>query len=284
MKATRLPSSRSAATASVRLRGGVVADPYAAVEVEQQVVVAAERAERGARALIMLRRRASPRLPRDAAGGGRALAVRVRLDDDGGSSTVASQGATTPERQTAAPTGDVAAPARTWGASELPAGGQARAPRYRAGAAKPTRTLDPAKSLQRPWSRPRCGTFTIALAVKQAPETTSSFASLARQRLLRRPDLPAASRPASSSRAAIRAATAPAGRATRSPRHRRRTSATPAAPSRWPRPQTEPPGTSGSQFFVVTAPGRERLAVLAAARLRARRARDLGPGRRDADR
>ena len=76
-----------------------------------------------------------------------------------------------------------------------------------------------------------------------------------RGRLLRRHDLP-------SRRAGIRdpgrrshAVGRRAGPVTRQSTHHRPTRRTRKAPSRWRRPRREPPGASGSQFFVVTGEG-----------------------------
>ena len=61
-KAMPLPARRSAVTASTAPRGRLVADPYAAVEVEQRMVVAAEKRRKGHGGWIILRRRvATPR-------------------------------------------------------------------------------------------------------------------------------------------------------------------------------------------------------------------------------
>ena len=87
---------------------------------------------------------------------------------------------------------------------------------------------------------------------------TASFADLVKQRLLRRPHLPPHRRPASSSRAATRSATARAAPATRSSRAAAEARATRPGIVAMAKTETDPPGTSGSQFFIVTGAQRRR--------------------------
>ena len=112
-------------------------------------------------------------------------------------------------------------------------------------AAKPTTGLDQSKTYT-VTMQTNCGSFTIDLAVKTAPATTASFASLVRQGLLRQHDLPP-------DRARLhhpgrrpdreRPAAAPATRPSTSRRRRR---ATRSAPSRWRRRRPSRPARAAA--------------------------------------
>ena len=96
-----------------------------------------------------------------------------------------------------------------------------------------------------------CGSFEIALDTERAPKTANSFAFLAEEgvyddvtfhRIVPEFVIQGGD-PEGNGRAAP---------ATRWSRSRPPTSPTPKAWSRWRRPRPSRPGTSGSQFFVVT--------------------------------
>ncbi len=119
-------------------------------------------------------------------------------------------------------------------------------------ASKPKRGLDPGRSYTAV-VQTSCGTFTIALAVKQAPRTTSSFASLARSGFY---DGLTISR---ISPGFVIQGGDPRGDGSGGPGY----SITETPPQRlrytrgtvaMAKTAEERPGTSGSQFFVVTAP------------------------------
>jgi peptidyl-prolyl cis-trans isomerase B (cyclophilin B) len=115
---------------------------------------------------------------------------------------------------------------------------------------KPTTLLDPAKTYD-VTLRTNCGSFVIRLAVKTSPQTTASFVSLARAGYFDRtvfhrivPDF-------------IVQGGDPTGSGTGDPGYK--TVDTPPPNTRYTfgtvamaKTQTEAPGTSGSQFFVVT--------------------------------
>ena len=101
-------------------------------------------------------------------------------------------------------------------------------------------------------------------------------------RLLRRADIPAGGRGVRDPGRRPDRDRRRADPATRSSRRRRRTRSTCSATSRWPRPQTQPPGASGSQFFIVT--GQRHAVGRAHPRLRAARQGRLRNRRRREDR
>ena len=166
------------------------------------------------------------------------LAAVVLLSACGGSKNVAT---------TAAPTTTAAAPPAPVGCTTAhppPAAERQRA--------KPTSALDPTKTY-RVALRTNCGTFVIRLAVKTAPNTAASFVSLVRSnyydgtvfhRIV--PDFiiqggdPTASGTGGPGYTVV----------DRPPAGTQYLFGTVAMA----KTQTEPPGTSGSQFFVVTGP------------------------------
>jgi peptidyl-prolyl cis-trans isomerase B (cyclophilin B) len=118
--------------------------------------------------------------------------------------------------------------------------------------AKPTARLDPAKTYIATVTT-SCGTFAIRLAVKGAPKTAASFAYLARRRFY---DGLTFHRVAAGF---VIPGGDPLGNGTGGPGYSE--TEPPPASTRYVRgtvamakAPTEPPGTSGSQFFVVTAP------------------------------
>ena len=119
-------------------------------------------------------------------------------------------------------------------------------------AAKPTTGLDPSKTYT-VTMQTNCGSFTIGLAVKTAPATTASFVSLVRARASTTTRSSTGSCPASSSRAATRPRAAWAAPATRPSTNRRPTARYTLGTVAMAKTQAEPDGTSGSQFFIVTA-------------------------------
>ena len=128
---------------------------------------------------------------------------------------------------------------------------EAPAPREDGGATQPTERLDPEKT----WTlrfETSCGAFVVTLDTTAAPATAASLVSLAEQgyfddtvfhRIVPGFVIQGGDPTQSGTRRA---------RATRPSTRRRRAPATSRASSRWRRPQAEPAGTSGSQFFVVT--------------------------------
>ena len=104
----------------------------------------------------------------------------------------------------------------------------------------------------------------IALDTKQAPKIANSFAYLTEARLLQRAHLPPDRPRIRRSRAAIRSATGAAARATASSRSRRKISPTPTAVVAMAKTGSDPSGSAGSQFYVVSGSQRRP-----AARIRA---------------
>ena len=103
-----------------------------------------------------------------------------------------------------------------------------------------------------------CGSFTISLAVRQAPRTASSFAALVKRGFYDRLTFHRVSKDASGAPFVIQGGD-PLGNGLGGPGYSVREK--PPANLRYTKytvamakTATEPPGTSGSQFFVVTAP------------------------------
>ena len=247
----------------------LVADPQAAVEVEQDVVVATEGGgDRHARRIILARRATSPRRPHRLP---RPAARRLRRLLRQASPRAAPRRRTAERRKHRRPGEPV--PARGLrGRREARAQGRRQA-RQAQGEALEVQDLrrDGLDELRRLRDHAR----------RQArPDHRRQLQVPGRQEVLRRPDVPPdrpglrdpGRRPGGRRLAA--------GRATRSWRRRRARSSTRRASSRWPRPRPRRPARRGSQFFVVTGDGRQ----LADARLRAARQGHRGHGRRDQDR
>ncbi len=169
--------------------------------------------------------------------------------DDGGNGKVGSQGATTPSA-TAAPKGRTAPPAP----GEPPSCQRVRkpAPRNTPGLPKPSVKLSPAKRYSAVVST-SCGQFTIALDVKRAPKTAASFAYLARRGFYNGLAFHRISP------GFVIQGGDPKGDGSGGPGY----SVNEPPPANLPytrgtvamaKTETELPGTSGSQFFIVTAP------------------------------
>ena len=177
------------------------------------------------------------------------LSLSACGSDDGDKGTVGSQGATSPNAS-AAPKGRTAPPAP----GEPPSCQRVArpAPRDTPALPKPRVKLSPAKRYSAVVST-SCGQFTIALAVKQAPKTASSFAYLAGRGFY---DGLAFHR---ISPGFVIQGGDPKGDGSGGPGYS--VTEPPPANLRYTRgtvamakTETEPPGTSGSQFFIVTAP------------------------------
>ena len=240
--ATALPASRRAATASGGALGRLVADPHAAVEVEQDLVVAADLRTSGTRALSYHRRAMSP-----PAGPSRlrpllAVALFVLAWPPAGATNE-------DEPPAATATTEPPSPAEAAGCEQV----EAPKPRRRATCRKPTERLKAGASYVAAMVRRAAATFEITLDAKRAPAHRRLVQVPRRQGLLRRPDLPP------HRRRLRHPGRRPAGQRHGRPRlHGRRDAAgRPRLPARaswrWPRPTPSRPGTSGSQFFVVTA-------------------------------
>ena len=187
-------------------RRGLVADPDAAVEVEQEEVVGARRVGRAARARTL-----TPKLPRRCCAHSSSrscLALALGLaacgDNEEDVRRVGGTGTETAAADDRAPRPTAAEPASGCRKVEEPE------------AAK--RKVDEARRRARRLARPgprssktSCGTIEIALDVKENPKTASSFAAPRARGLLRRPRRSTASSPASSSRAATRENTGQGG-------------------------------------------------------------------------
>ena len=203
--ATPLPAARRAATASAAPRRALVADPDAAVEVEQHVVVAVDE-ERRARGPVRLScRPCAARPPPSPCCSPRSrLAACGKDDERRPPATTASTPATT-----AAPAATAAGPTRT--TAGAPRGDRARRAAGRAG---------PLRARRRPGPRPdlhgaagdQLRRDRIRLDVERAPKTARVVRVPRPRRLLRRPDLPP-DRPARlrRSRAATRSGTGKGG-------------------------------------------------------------------------
>ena len=128
---------------------------------------------------------------------------------------------------------------------------EAPAARKDGGATEPKERLDPEKTYELVF-KTNCGSFTVTLDLESAPATAASLVSLAKAGFFDDTDLPpdrAGLRDPGRRPDPDRREAAPA---TRRSTRRRPTRSTSRASSRWRRPAAEAPGTSGSQFFVVT--------------------------------
>jgi len=129
---------------------------------------------------------------------------------------------------------------------------RAPAPKPDGGAKKPTSKLDPAKTYAVTFAT-SCGDFTVRLAVKQAPSTTASFVSLARSGFY---DDTVFHRVVPGF---VIQGGDPTGTGTGGPGYKTvdkppaNTSYTPGVVA-MAKTGTEPAGTSGSQFYVVSGP------------------------------
>ena len=238
---TDLPASRSAATASTAPGSALVADPEAAVEVEQDVVVRTEAwAERHAAALSL------PAVPRLLA----VLIACLALVIAGcGDSSDGEPRHATPERRDrdrgAGATSSCPRAART---------SRSRRPRTSSGIKKPTEKLASPRPTSRRSRRP-AGTSRSRWtpSARRSPAARSSTWPTRSSSTARRSTAIVAGLRDPGRRPGRRRLAA--ARATRSRRRRRATSSTRRASWRWPRPGAEPAGTSGSQFFIVTGDG-----------------------------
>ena len=193
-----------------------------------------------------------------------ALALASCGDDGGDENAATPEPAATEEATTEAPTANEFLPE---GCEDV----EAPAPKEEGTLEAPKEKLDKSKTYVATVST-TCGDFQITLDAKRAPITGGSFKYLADEKFYDGldfhrivPDF-------------VIQGGDPAGSRQRRPRllgrggRRRAISSTRRASSRWPRPRTEPSGTSGSQFFVVTGEG--------AASLHARTTRSSARSRR----
>ena len=177
--AIRLPAARSAAIASTEPSTASSPDPDAAVEVEDHLVVASARGatawpprqdRRWLPCLLVLppARSCCSRCARSLLA---ALRRRRRRGERAGRGGRAQPAASRPARR------------------RLQGGRGARSPGKDGGERKPSANLDPDKTYEVTMDT-SCGSFTIRLDQKTAPNTAASFASLAKKRVLRRHGLP----------------------------------------------------------------------------------------------